>query len=75
MGNKVKKLIAAGIPPHLKDYLHGGIVSLPNKYLFDQIIISALDEVRHDVKSSEIYYHANIIFIGSQGSIIQATGH
>ena len=74
MVKKVNKLIAAGRPLHLKDFLGEGGVPLPKQYLVDQISISELGEGRHYLKSSNIYSHDNMIVIGSQGSIIQTTG-
>ena len=61
-------------PHYLKEHIDEKSITFPNKYLGHHISISALGEGRHDGKSSELYSHANMIVIGSQGSIIQATG-
>ena len=74
IGKNRNRLIAAGRPPRLKDRIDEGSVQLSNKYLVNQIIISALGEGRHDGKLSKLDSHANMIVVGSQGSIFQATG-
>ena len=73
MGKKGKKLIATGCTPPLRYCIDEGRFLLPKKCPVDNISISALGEVRHDMKSSKLNSHDNVILIEPQGSIIQAT--
>ena len=70
MVKKGNKLTSDGCNPNLKNFIDEGRILLPNKYLFNHIIIPALDEGSRYGKSSELYSHDNMIVNGSQGYTI-----